>query len=188
MNLRIAALILFACSLPQVVGALSPALPAVYVSACLQLEPQPNLELTADSRKALQAFLDLITPVLDKTPGVSVKLERLWPTDKSEAPFLSPPPSQYFTTTRTDPDGRKHKTESHPSLGHPTPVQLKVVETLLSPTLLQARSFDFTETRTTDTPKCGVEVHATTVLPPLPILENRFVTCTAEGCKESTAR
>jgi hypothetical protein len=187
-NPRITGSILLACFLPAVSWALSPALPAVYVNACLQLEPQPKPELTPDSRKTLQAFLDLITPALDKTQSVSVKLERLWPTNKNEAPFLSPPPGEYFTTTKTDPDGRKHKIESHPALGRPTPAQLKLVETLLSPTLLQAKSFDFTETRTTDTPKCAVELQAVTVLPPLPILENRFFTCTTAGCKESTAR
>jgi hypothetical protein len=159
------------------VGALTPMLPHDVINGCFQLKPG-SVELTAEGSLGLHALIRLISPHPSRIMGANVTIVRLWPSPgSSEQLFLSDVNYQSFITTKPETgartEGRVYTAAEASSL----------VADLLSKELTTIQGIGFSEMRSSDVPRCGMEVIVLAALndPPGPYYSFE---CDAQGCRK----
>jgi hypothetical protein len=162
------------------VGALTPMLPHDFINGCFQLKPG-SVELTAEGALGLRALIQLILPHPSRIMGANVTMVRLWPLPgSSEQLFLSDINYQSFITTKPETgartEGRVYTAAEASSL----------VAGLLPKELTSIHGMGFSEMRSSEVPRCGMEVIVLAALndPPGPYYSFE---CDAQGCRKVKA-
>lgn len=158
------------------VDALSPMPQHDVINGCFQFKPS-SIELTAEGTRGLDALIQLISPNPVRIMAAKVTVVRPWPlSGRSEQLFLSDVNYQSFITTNPDTgarsEGRVYTASEASSL----------VAALL-PRLTMIRGIALSEMRSSETPRCGMEVIVLAALsePPGPYYSFE---CDAQGCRK----
>jgi hypothetical protein len=161
------------------VGALTPMLPHDVINGCFQLKPG-SIELTAEGARGLGALIQLISPNPARIMAANITVVRPWPLPGSSVQlFLSDVNYQSFITTKPDTgartEGRVYTAAEASSL----------VAALLPKELAAINGIGFSEMRSSDTPRCGMEVIVLAALNDPPVYFS--FQCDAQGCRKLKA-
>jgi hypothetical protein len=158
-------------------GALTSMLSHDVINGCFQLKPGP-IELTSDGARGLDALIQLISGNRTRILDARVTVIRPWPSPGSqEKLFLSDANYQSFTTTKSGSDahteGRVYSASEASGL----------VAGLLPKAFTTLHEIAFSEMRSAELPRCGMEVTVQAALndPPGPFY---LFQCDAQGCRK----
>jgi hypothetical protein len=159
------------------VGALTPMLPHDVINGCFQLKAT-SIELTEEGARGLSALTELISRRPERIMAANVTVARPWPSPgSSERLFLSDVNYQSFITTKPDTGGR---TEGRVYAA----AEASVLAAALLPNELAAiHGIGFSEMRSSETSRCGMEVIVLAALNDLPGPFFSF-DCDAQGCRK----
>jgi hypothetical protein len=160
------------------VGASIPMLPHDVINGCFQLKAA-TIELTAEGARGLRALIDLISPRPERIMAANVTVVRSWPLPgSSEHLFLSDVNYQSFITTNSD---TSRKTEGHV---YTAAEASSIAAALLPKELATIHGIGFSEMRSSEAPRCGMEVIVLAALndPPGPYF---LFECDAQGCRKA---
>jgi hypothetical protein len=159
-------------------GASIPILPHDVINGCFQLKPG-SIELTAEDARGLGAFIQLISPNPARIMAANVTIVRPWPLPgSSEHLFLSDVNYQSFITTKPDTGGR---TEGRV---YTAAEASTLAAALLPKELATIHGIGFSEMRSSDAPRCGMEMIVLAALndPPGPYYSFE---CDAQGFRKT---
>jgi len=170
-------IIAFTLLAAQPACALTPMLPHDVINGCFPLKPG-QLELTADGVRGVDALIQLISPNPERIIDARVTLVRTWPLPGStDQLFLADANYQSFSTTKPDSDWRME------GRIYGAGEASNLVAALLPKELTKLHKMAFSEMRSSDPPRCDVEiiVEATLSKPPGPYY---LFGCDAQGCRK----